>query len=86
MFATKQLEELAQKLFAVLPENMQNIDKEIQSKFNEVLQITFNKLDLVTREEFDVQVKVLARTREKVEALEELVAKLGSKDGADSFS
>jgi ubiquinone biosynthesis accessory factor UbiK len=34
------------------------------------LQSTFQKLDLVTREEFDVQTAVLARTREKLEALE----------------
>ena len=41
---------------------------------------TFNKLDLVTREEFDVQTRVLARTREKVEQLEKLVAELEKKD------
>ncbi len=76
MFAKKQLEELAKKLFSVLPENMQLLDNELQSKFNDVLQIAFTKLDLVTREEFDVQVKVLARTREKVEALEAELAKI----------
>ena len=62
MFATKQFEELAKKLYAVLPENMQNLDSEVQQKFNEILHLAFAKLDLVSREEFDVQVKVLART------------------------
>lgn len=76
MFAKKHLEELTKKLFAVLPENMQILDNEIQNKFNDVLSITFSKLNLVTREEFDVQVKVLARTREKVEMLEAELAKL----------
>lgn len=70
MFTKERLEELAKKLFSVLPENIQNIDTELQSKFNDVINVAFSKLDLVTREEFDVQVKVLARTREKIESLE----------------
>jgi BMFP domain-containing protein YqiC len=41
-----------------------------------VLQNTLAKLDLVTREEFDVQTRVLARTREKLEALEKAIAEL----------
>lgn len=76
MFAKKGLEELTKKLFAVLPNNIQFIDDEIQNQFRDILQIAFNKLDLVTREEFDVQTKVLARTREKVEALEAKLSKL----------
>lgn len=76
MFATKQFEDLAKKLFAVLPNEMQNLDQEVQEKFNDVLHLAFNKLDLVSREEFDVQVKVLARTREKVEKLETELEKL----------
>lgn len=70
MFDPKQLEELAQKLYSALPTSLQNLESDIQQKFKEVLQATFAKLDLVTREEFDVQTKVLARTREKVELLE----------------
>jgi len=75
MIAKNHLEELAKKLFAVLPDNLQVMNNDIQTKFNDVLQIAFSKLDLVTREEFDAQVKVLARTRAKVEALEEKLAK-----------
>ena len=70
MFDPKQFDDLAKKLFAILPDNLQNIDKEIQQKFKEILQSAFARLDLVTREEFDVQTKVLARTREKLEALQ----------------
>jgi len=43
------------------------------------LQSTFAKMDLVTREEFDVQTAVLARTREKLEKLEKQIAELESK-------
>ncbi len=63
--------DVAKKLFSALPNSVQNIENNIQEKFKEILQIAFSKLDLVTREEFDVQVKVLARTREKVDMLEQ---------------
>ena len=50
--------------------------EELQQNFKSVLQAGLGKLDLVTREEFDVQRAVLLRTREKLEALEKLVAEL----------
>ncbi|MDI9817865.1 MULTISPECIES: accessory factor UbiK family protein [unclassified Legionella] len=79
MFNTRQLDELAKKLLATLPLSVQNFEKEIQQKFKEVLQASFARLDLVTREEFDIQTKVLARTREKLDELqieiENLIAK-----------
>lgn len=56
----------------------------MQQQVKAMLQSSFAKLDLVTREEFEVQIAVLARTREKVEALEAqlaaLEAKLGDKE------
>ena len=70
MFAPKQLEDLAKKLYAALPTSLQNFEKEIQQHFKEILQSAFDHMNLVTREEFDVQIKVLERTREKVDALE----------------
>lgn len=76
MFDTKQFDDLAQKLFATLPISLQNIENDIQQKFKEVLQATFTRMDLITRAEFDVQCKVLARTREKVEQLQNQVDEL----------
>lgn len=73
MFNTKQFDELAQMLFATLPSSLQNIENDIQQKFKEVLQATFTRMDLITRDEFDVQCKVLARTREKLEQLQKQV-------------
>jgi BMFP domain-containing protein YqiC len=70
MFDPKQFDDLATKLFATLPTSLQNIEKDIQQKFKEILQAAFAHMDLVTREEFDVQCKVLARTREKTEQLQ----------------
>lgn len=70
MFDPKQFEDLAKKLYSALPTSLQNFESEIQQKFKEILQSTFTRMDLVTREEFDVQIKVLARTREKIDALQ----------------
>ncbi len=76
MFDPKQFDEIASKLFAALPTSLQNFENEIQQKFKEVLQMAFTRMDLITREEFDVQCKVLARTREKLEQLQEQVQEL----------
>ena len=76
MFDPKQFEDLAKKLYAALPTSLQNFENDIQQKFKEILQSTFTRMDLVTREEFDVQIKVLARTREKIDALQLQVDKL----------
>jgi BMFP domain-containing protein YqiC len=70
MFEPKQFDDLTKKLFATLPSSFQNFEKEIQQKFKEVLHAAFAHMDLITREEFDIQAKVLLRTREKLEALQ----------------
>jgi BMFP domain-containing protein YqiC len=66
----KFLNELAQKLCDALPPGLHTMKKDVEKNFHAVLQSTFNKLDLVTREEFDTQTKVLARSRKKIEDLE----------------
>ena len=49
---------------------------EVEAQFKALIQSAFSKLDLVSREEFDVQTKVLLRTREKLQALEEKLQQL----------
>lgn len=73
MFDPKQCDEITKKLFAALPSSLKNIEKEIQQKFKDVLQAAFTHMDLVTREEFDVQSKVLSRTREKLDLIQKQV-------------
>lgn len=73
MFTSKQFDDISKKLFATLPDSVQSFEKELEQKFKEVLQAAFSRLDLVTREEFDVQTKVLARTREKLDILQDQV-------------
>ncbi len=66
----KLLEDLAAKLAEAVPDNVSSLRDDLRSNFHAVLQTALGNLDLVTREEFDVQSKVLERTREKLEGLE----------------
>lgn len=72
----KFLNDLNKKLCDALPESAHTLKKDIEKNFHTLLQNTFNKLDLVTRDEFDAQTKVLARSRKKIESLEEKVKEL----------
>ena len=76
MLDPKVLDELSQKLSGLLPEGLQSVQKDLEKNFKTVLQSSFARMDLVTREEFDVQSAVLARTRQKLEQLEQQVAAL----------
>ncbi len=66
----KSIEDLARKLAEAVPEGLRSMRSDLESSFRSVLRSGLGKLDLVTREEFEVQEAVLARTREKLEALE----------------
>ena len=64
------INELAGKLADAVPDDLNELRNDIESNFRSLLQNRLDKLDLVTREEFDVQRKVLERTREKLDRLE----------------
>lgn len=64
------IEKLARKLAESLPQGLRSVRDDLERNFLAVLRSGLGKLDLVTREEFDVQEAVLARTREKLQALE----------------
>jgi BMFP domain-containing protein YqiC len=68
--ADETIENLARKLVETVPEGLRSVGEELENNFRSVLRASLAKLDLVTREEFEVQEAVLARTREKLEALE----------------
>lgn len=75
-FDPQALDDLARKLGAALPPQLRAFQEDVEQNFRAVLQSALTKLDLVTRQEFDVQAGVLARTREKLEALEQRLAAL----------
>ena len=78
MIDLAQLDELARRLSSLVPPGLRESREELQQNFKSVLQAGLGKLDLVTREEFDVQRAVLARTRDKLEALERQLAELAN--------
>ena len=73
---SESIADLARRLAASLPEGLRAMQNDVEQNFRAVLEAGLNDLDLVTREEFAVQEAVLARTREKLEALETRLAEL----------
>ncbi|HKU70043.1 MAG TPA: accessory factor UbiK family protein [Burkholderiales bacterium] len=72
----RNLDDLARRLSAAVPESLSAVRRDLESNFKAILQSGLSKLDLVSRQEFDVQAGVLRRTREKLEALEARVAQM----------
>ena len=79
MIDGNKVNEFVQTVLAAMPEGLKNLPREVQKNLRSAVQIAFSKMDLVTREEFDAQVGVLRRSREKLEMLEKKVAELESK-------
>jgi len=73
---TPNLDEMVNRLFKALPAGMRDFSHEAEKNLRAGLHSALKKMDLVTREEFDIQQGVLARTRAKLEALEKQVAEL----------
>lgn len=76
MIHASNIDELAERLAAIVPGGFKDAREDLGANFRAILQSGLNRLDLVTREEFDVQRCVLLRTREKIEQLERQVAAL----------
>ena len=75
-----QLDNLAKRLSSLIPEPLQATQQDIESNLRSGLESGLRKMNLVTREEFDVQNAVLLRTREKLEALEKRISELEIKE------
>jgi BMFP domain-containing protein YqiC len=78
-----QLDELARQLAAAVPKNLKALGEDLEKNFRSLLQAGFERMDLVTREEFDLQTAVLERTRDKLDALEARIAELEAGAAAD---
>jgi BMFP domain-containing protein YqiC len=72
----KIIDDLAKRLADSLPDSLRALQMDVDQNFRAVLQAGMAKLDLVSREEFDVQQGVLRRTRERLEALESRLASM----------
>ena len=76
MLDTKFIDDLARQISDNIPAGAKSLQRDLEKNIHTLLQGALAKLDLVTREEFDVQTKVLARTREKLEQLEKTIAEM----------
>ena len=73
------IDELARRLADSVPKGLRSVKDDLEKNFRSVLQSGLGKFDLVTRDEFEVQEAVLARTRQKLEGLEERLQTMESK-------
>jgi len=78
MFKQK-IESIMSDLSNVLPDDMKHIKEAIEKNLRATLNANFAKLELVTREEFDIQAALLQRTRAKLDALEKKIAAIENK-------
>ena len=76
---TFRIDEIARRLLENVPPALRTMQKDLETNFRAVLRSSLAKLDVVTRDEFDTQARVLQRTREKLEQLE---ARLRELEGA----
>jgi BMFP domain-containing protein YqiC len=78
-FDPKSLDDLARRLADAVPPGLTALKNDLEQNFKAVLQSGLTKLDLVTRQEFDIQAGVLRRSRERLEELETRIAALEGK-------
>lgn len=72
----KQLDDLARSFMDSLPKGLQTLQADVEKNLHSMVQAALARMNLVTREEFDVQAAVLRRTREKLDRLERQLAEL----------
>lgn len=70
------IDEIARRLFESVPPAFRSMQHDLEANFRSVLRSSLSKLDMVTRDEFDTQTRVLERTRAKLEAMEARLAEL----------
>ena len=77
--ASDSIDKLARQLADAVPQGLKSLREDLEQNFRSVLTSGLGKLDLVSREEFDVQQAVLARTREKLEHMQQQLQALETK-------
>ncbi|HWU77645.1 MAG TPA: accessory factor UbiK family protein [Rhodanobacter sp.] len=76
MMDKQDIDQIALRLVSLVPPGLAQVQQDLRANFQDVLAQGLRRLDLVTREEFEVQSQLLARTRAKVDELERRVAEL----------
>ncbi|WP_233963893.1 ubiquinone biosynthesis accessory factor UbiK [Pectobacterium versatile] len=79
MIDPKKIEQIARQVHESIPKGIRELGDDVEKKIRQVLQAQLTRLDLVNREEFDIQTQVLLRTREKIARLEQRMTELEAK-------
>ena len=82
MIDAKTLDEFTRKLASAIPQSVFDAQRDVEKNLRAVLETLFQKLDLVTREEYEVQVALLERSRARLKSLEERVIELEKSTGS----
>ncbi|MBT0725010.1 accessory factor UbiK family protein [Rosenbergiella sp. S61] len=84
MIDAKKIEQIARQVQDSLPQGIRNLGDDVEKKIRQVLQAQLSRMELVNRDEFDVQTQVLVRTREKLALLEKRLDALEGKQATGS--
>lgn len=76
MIDMKKIEQVISQIKGTIPQSIRNLGEDIDKKLLSILQYQLWKLDLVSREEFDIQRQVLLKTREKITQMEKRIKQL----------
>ncbi|RXJ72992.1 cytoplasmic protein [Veronia nyctiphanis] len=82
MFDPKKLDKVVRQIQDSMPKPVKELGADVEKKVREVIQSQLEKLDVVSREEFDVQTQVLLRTRQKLTEMEQKMEALEKKFSA----
>lgn len=86
MINPAKIEEIAKQISSNMPQGVKNLADTFESKTKQAIQNKLAEMDFVSREEFDIQSKVLIRTREKLAELEAKVAEIEAKLDSDKHA
>uniref|UniRef100_A0A3B0LYQ2 Ubiquinone biosynthesis accessory factor UbiK n=1 Tax=Arsenophonus endosymbiont of Trialeurodes vaporariorum TaxID=235567 RepID=A0A3B0LYQ2_9GAMM len=76
MLDAKKIEQVVRQIKDTLPQGIRDLGEDLDKKLRAILQSQLGKLDLVSREVFDIQTQVLLRTREKMAQMEKRIEQL----------
>ena len=82
MFDPRRLEQIVKQIQESMPTPVKELGQDVEQKVREVIQAKLAQLDMVSRDEFDVQTQVLMRTRQKLTEMEQKLSELEQKINA----
>ena len=85
MIDPKKIEQIARQVHESMPKGIREFGEDVEKKIRQTLQAQLTRLDLVSREEFDVQTQVLLRTREKLALLEQRISELEARNNSVAY-